>query len=57
VDAHAAVRTPYRQGVALGALRSALNRKSLYWSIETLGTDSYEIADLTVHYTYLTPKP
>jgi len=49
VDAHAAVRTPYRQGVALGALRSALNRKSLYWSIETLDTDFYEIADLAVH--------
>jgi hypothetical protein len=31
--------------------------RSLRWSIETLGTDSYDVADLTVHYTYLTPQP
>jgi hypothetical protein len=31
--------------------------RSLSWSIATLGTDSYDVADLTVHYTYLTPQP
>jgi hypothetical protein len=30
--------------------------RSVYWSIATLGTDSYDVADITVHYTYLTPQ-
>ncbi len=28
----------------------------LYWSLTTHGTDSYDVAALTVHYTYLTPQ-
>ena len=30
--------------------------RSLSWWIATLGNDSYDVADLTVHYTYLTPQ-
>jgi hypothetical protein len=30
--------------------------KSLSWSIATLGTDSYDVADITVPFTYLTPQ-
>jgi hypothetical protein len=30
--------------------------RSLGWSIATVGTDSYDVADITVHYTYLTPQ-
>ena len=30
--------------------------RSVGWSIATLGTDSYDVADITVHYTYLTPQ-
>ena len=31
--------------------------RSVSWWIATFGTDSYDVADLTVHYTYLTPQP
>jgi hypothetical protein len=30
--------------------------RSLSWWIATVGADSYDVADLTVHYTYLTPQ-
>jgi hypothetical protein len=31
--------------------------RGLRWTIETRGTDSYDVAGVTVSFTYLTPQP
>ena len=36
---------------------SSTYTRSVSWWIATLGADSYDVADVTVHYTYLTPQP
>ena len=33
------------------------NAPSLYWTIATRGVDSFDVADVTVQYSYLTPQP
>lgn len=36
---------------------SSTYTRCVSWWVATIGVDSYDVADITVHYTYLTPKP